>query len=215
LIFDEVITGFRVSPGGAQKHFGVTPDLATFAKIVAGGFPGGCVAGRKDIMDLMTLRDDRQWNLNHRVPHQGTFNANPITAAAGLATLQIINEGDAIERANRAAASLRDRLNEVIRQVGASWLAYGEFSGFHLFTNPRGRSVSVDDIYSGQVSLEELKGGSQGDVIHQLRCGLILGGADIFPWPGGCVSAVHTEQDIETTAQALKKCLTLIDFPRG
>jgi glutamate-1-semialdehyde 2,1-aminomutase len=210
LIFDEVITGFRVSAGGAQKHFGITPDLATFAKIVAGGFPGGCVAGRTDVMDVMTQRDDRQWNVTHRVPHQGTFNANPITAAAGLATLEIIAAGDAIERANRTAAMLRDRLNDVIRKAGSNWLAYGEFSGFHFFTNPRGRSATVEDIYTGGVSAEELKGGAPPAVIHQLRCGMIVGGADIFPWPGGCISAVHTEQDVEATARALAGCLESI-----
>ncbi|MEX0676572.1 MAG: aspartate aminotransferase family protein [Pirellulales bacterium] len=215
LIFDEVITGFRVSPGGAQRHLGVTPDLATFAKIVAGGFPGGCVAGRQDVMDVMTMRDDRQWNVAHRVPHQGTFNANPITAAAGLATLELIAEGDAIERANRAAALLRERLNRVMRDAGSNWLVYGEFSGFHVFTNPRGRGVTVDDIYAGNVSLEELKGGAPPMVIHQLRCGLIVGGADIFPWPGGCVSAVHSEEDVETTARALKTCLESIDFTQS
>src|SRR5439155_11613725 len=86
LIFDEVITGFRVAPGGAQEHYGIKPDVATFAKIVAGGFPGGAVAGRADIMDIMTVRDDARWNALHRVSHQGTFNSNPISAAAGLAT---------------------------------------------------------------------------------------------------------------------------------
>ena len=107
LIFDEVITGFRVSPGGAQQRLGVTPDLATFAKIVAGGFPGGAVAGRKDVLGVLAVREDREWNVRHRVPHQGTFNANPITAAAGLATLKIVAESDAIARADRAAERLR------------------------------------------------------------------------------------------------------------
>ncbi len=215
LIFDEVITGFRVSPGGAQGHYGVTPDLATFAKIIAGGFPGGAVAGRRDVMDVMTMRDDRQWNVTSRVPHQGTFNANPITAAAGLATLTIIAETDAIERANRAAAQLRERLNDVIRQVGSPWLVYGEFSGFHFFTNPQGRSVTVADIYAGHISREELKGGAAPSVLHQLRCGLILGGADIFPWPGGCVSAVHSDEDIDQTAEALRTCLEAIELPQN
>jgi glutamate-1-semialdehyde 2,1-aminomutase len=210
LIFDEVITGFRVSPGGAQQHFGVTPDLATFAKIIAGGFPGGAVAGRKDVMDTMTLRDDADWNRRHRVPHQGTFNANPITAAAGLATLELIAQTDAIQQANRAAEQLRNRLNEVIRKVGSPWLAYGQFSGFHLFTNPAKRNVSLADIYAGRVPFEELKGGSPPALIHQLRCSLILGGADIFPWPGGVVSSVHSDDDIEITARALKCCLELL-----
>jgi glutamate-1-semialdehyde 2,1-aminomutase len=207
LIFDEVITGFRVAPGGAQQHYGITPDLATFAKIIAGGFPGGAVAGRKDVMDTMTARSDSQWNLLKRVPHQGTFNANPITAAAGLATLKLIAEGGVIERANRIAARLRERLNDVIAECGSKWVAYGEFSGFHFFTNPMKRDVTVDDIYSGRVAPAELKGSALPELIHRLRCGLIVGGADIFPWPGGCVSAVHTEDDVETTAEALRQTL--------
>ncbi len=215
LIFDEVITGFRVSPGGAQAHVGITPDLATYAKIVAGGFPGGAVAGRKDVMDVMTMRDDRAWNLAHRVPHQGTFNANPITAAAGLAALKIIASTDAIPRANRIAAQLRDRLNEVIRQVGSNWLVYGEHSGFHFFTNPRDRALSVEDLYTGRGELDELKGGAPASVLHQLRCGLILGGADIFPWPGGCVSAVHDERDVEITASALRGTLERLEWKKG
>jgi glutamate-1-semialdehyde 2,1-aminomutase len=210
LILDEVITGFRVAPGGAQQHYGVTPDLATFAKIVAGGLPGGAVAGRADVMDVMTLRDDQEWNLRHRVPHQGTFNANPLTAAAGLATLKLVAQGDAIAEANRAAALLRDRLNEAIRRAGSNWVAYGEFSGFHLFTNPRGRDVRPTDIYEGKVPLDELKGPSNASTAQLLRCGLILGGADIFPWPGGCVSATHGEDDIETTAAALESCLQML-----
>jgi glutamate-1-semialdehyde 2,1-aminomutase len=215
LIFDEVITGFRVSPGGAQAHSGVTPDLATFAKIVAGGFPGGAVAGRKDVMDVMTMREDRAWNLAHRVPHQGTFNANPITAAAGLAALRIIDTTDAIARANRIAGLLRERLNETIRQVGSNWLVYGEHSGFHFFTNPRDRALSVADIYAGNVELDELKGGTPALLLHQLRCGLILGGADIFPWPGGCVSAVHDERDVEITASALRGTLERLNSNKG
>ncbi len=214
LIFDEVITGFRVAPGGAQEFYGVTPDLATFAKILAGGFPGGAVAGRRDVMDVMTLRDDRRWNLEHRVPHQGTFNANPITAAAGLATLKLIAGSDAIARANRTAEMLRGRLNDVLREAGSRWLAYGEFSGFHLFLNPAGRDARIEDIYGGKVPQAELKGAAPAALVHQLRCGLILGGADIFPWPGGCVSSVHNQQDIETTAAALAECLKLMEIER-
>ncbi len=214
LIFDEVITGFRVAPGGAQEFYGVTPDLATFAKILAGGFPGGAVAGRRDVMDVMTLRDDRRWNLEHRVPHQGTFNANPITAAAGVATLKLFAGTDAIARANRTAEMLRGRLNDVLGEADSRWLAYGEFSGFHLFLNPAGRDVRIEDIYSGKVPQAELKGTVPAALVHQLRCGLILGGADIFPWPGGCVSSVHNQQDIETTVAALAECSKLMEIER-
>mgnify|MGYP003703827137 CR=1 FL=1 len=76
LIFDEVVTGFRTSPGGAQARFGVKPDLTTLAKILAGGLPGGAVAGRADIVGMIEHRDG-DWNASRRVAHPGTFNANP------------------------------------------------------------------------------------------------------------------------------------------
>ncbi|HIE30380.1 TPA: aminotransferase class III-fold pyridoxal phosphate-dependent enzyme, partial [Candidatus Poribacteria bacterium] len=77
LIFDEVISGFRVAPGGAQEYYNVTPDLTTLAKILAGGLPGGAVAGRNDIMELLENRKDPEWKSNKKMPHPGTFNANP------------------------------------------------------------------------------------------------------------------------------------------
>src|SRR5207302_7108111 len=88
LIFDEVITGFRVSPGGAQAHYGVTPDLTTLAKILAGGLPGGCVAGRADVLAALEFRPGKP-----KMRHPGTFNANPLSAAAGIATLELVATG--------------------------------------------------------------------------------------------------------------------------
>src|SRR5207247_8960241 len=87
LIFDEVITGFRYSPGGAQAYFGVTPDLTTLAKIVAGGLPGGALCGRRPLMSLLAFRGDPDWDRSQRVAHAGAFNANPLCAAAATATL--------------------------------------------------------------------------------------------------------------------------------
>ena len=79
LIFDEVITGFRLAPGGAQERFGVTPDLATFGKAIANGFPVAAIAGRADLMDLFATGG---------VVHGGTYNAQPIAMAATVATLK-------------------------------------------------------------------------------------------------------------------------------
>ena len=78
LIFDEVITGFRYAPGGAQEYFGVTPDLTTLAKIVAGGLPGGALTGSRELMSMLTHRGDPAWDRAQRVAHAGTFNANPL-----------------------------------------------------------------------------------------------------------------------------------------
>ena len=89
LIFDEVITGFRVAPGGAQQAYGVTPDMTTLAKILAGGLPGGCVAGRPDLLASMEKRPGKP-----KMNHPGTFNANPLSAAAGITALKRVATGE-------------------------------------------------------------------------------------------------------------------------
>src|SRR5205085_11873831 len=98
LIFDEVISGFRVHPGGAQAYYGVTPDLTTLAKILAGGLPGGCVAGRAEVLAGIEFRPGKP-----KMKHPGTFNANPLSAAAGVATLGIVADGAPCRRATETA----------------------------------------------------------------------------------------------------------------
>src|SRR5229473_6366931 len=140
LIFDEVITGFRVSKGGAQGHYGVTPDLTALAKILAGGLPGGAVVGRKAILDELDFAVAASKG-REKISHPGTYNANPVSAAAGTATLGIVETTDACARANRYAAELRDGLNEILAQERVPWAAHGTFSGFHIFLNPRNRAL--------------------------------------------------------------------------
>src|SRR5205807_1676275 len=141
LIFDEVVTGFRVSPGGAQAEYGIRPDLTTLAKILAGGLPGGAVTGRKDILDLLDFQVTKGAG-KEKIAHPGTFNANPLSASAGIAALRIVRESDACARANRFGEDLRRRLNEVFEEERVPWAAYGTFSSFELFTNPEGASIT-------------------------------------------------------------------------
>ncbi len=110
VIFDEVITGFRYSPGGAQQVYGVTPDLTTLAKILAGGLPGGAVVGKHDILDVQTFKGELHHDRFDRVLQQGTFNANPLSAAAGLSALQVVSEGWATEQANQSGTTDVQRL---------------------------------------------------------------------------------------------------------
>src|SRR5919108_2738042 len=140
LIFDEVVTGFRVSPGGAQAEYGIRPDLTTLAKILAGGLPGGAITGRKDILDLLDFGVTRAAD-REKISHQGTFNANPLSAAAGLAALEIVGTTDACAVANRYADRMRRRINEVFEEEHVPWAAYGMFSNFHIFTNPDRRAI--------------------------------------------------------------------------
>src|SRR6478752_577596 len=80
LILDEVVTGFRYAPGGCQEYYGITPDISTTAKILAGGLPGGGLVGRADILELLEFKNDADWMRNKRIMHPGTFNANPLSA---------------------------------------------------------------------------------------------------------------------------------------
>ncbi|HTV45572.1 MAG TPA: aminotransferase class III-fold pyridoxal phosphate-dependent enzyme, partial [Stellaceae bacterium] len=141
LIFDEVVTGFRVAPGGAQSVYGIRPDLTTLAKIVAGGLPGAAVTGRKDILDLLDF-DVARASEREKIAHQGTFNANPLSAAAGVAALQLVATTDACERANAYGAAVRRGINEVFEEERVPWAAYGTFSMLHIFTNPEGEAIA-------------------------------------------------------------------------
>src|SRR4029453_18297745 len=117
LIFDEVITGFRYSPGGAQAYFGVTPDLTTLAKIVAGGLPGGALCGKRPLMSLLAFRGDPDWDRSQRVAHAGTFNANPTCAAAAIAPLELCSDASLQVRANKAGDELRRGLTEAMKRT--------------------------------------------------------------------------------------------------
>src|SRR5437763_11205645 len=164
LIFDEVVTGFRVSRGGAQAAFGIRPDLTTLAKILAGGLPGGAVTGRKDILDLLDFAVTKDAG-REKIAHPGTFNANPLSASAGIAALRVVAETDACERANRYTEALRRGLNEVFEEERVNWGAYGTFSMLVLFTNPEGVQITPTKFDPRQFSFDALKGDRNAGVV--------------------------------------------------
>ena len=140
LIFDEVISGFRVHPGGAQGYYNVKPDLTTLAKILAGGLPGGCLAGRADILAALEFRPGKP-----KMKHPGTFNANPLSAAAGSAALRVVSSGEPCRRANDMGKLLRRKLNDMFAKRNADWICYGEFSGWRWCrtTKDPGRAAMI------------------------------------------------------------------------
>jgi glutamate-1-semialdehyde 2,1-aminomutase len=204
LIFDEVITGFRVAPGGAQEHYGVRPDLTTLAKIVAGGLPGGCVAGRADVLAGIEFRPGKP-----KMKHPGTFNANPLSAAAGVATLELVATGEPGRRANETARSLRSKLNTLFAERDAPWVAYGEFSGFRLLPDYHGPRPDRDDFIPYDGALDKLETPRATRLIHSFRLGMLLHGVDLFGL-SGMTSAAHTEADVERTVQAVAGTLDLL-----
>jgi glutamate-1-semialdehyde 2,1-aminomutase len=209
LIFDEVVTGFRVAPGGAQAHYGIAPDLSTFAKIMAGGLPGGAVAGRKDILDLLDFRITKA-SEREKIAHPGTFNANPLSAAAGVAALEIVGTTDACARANRYGDALRQRLNEVFEEERVPWAAYGTFSMFHIFTNPDRVAITPTRFNPLEHPPESLAGNRQAEIVHKLRLAMMLGGVDLSSSPGGLISATHEEAELEDTLQAVRNAIRLL-----
>lgn len=114
LVIDEVISGFRWSKGGYQSAIGVTPDLSPLAKLNGGGIPGGAaVCGRADIMDLLQLRPgDAEWNRFKHVIHRGTWNGNPLTAAAAVEMLKIVEKGEVQKIAAGKASHLADGIQK-------------------------------------------------------------------------------------------------------
>jgi len=111
LIFDEVISGFRVSLGGAQEYYQIQPDLTTLGKIIGGGLPIGAYGGRRDIMSLISPRGP--------VYQAGTLAGNPVAVSAGLATLQIIHTEDVIGQVNAKAARFYQELQPILKAATA------------------------------------------------------------------------------------------------
>jgi len=205
LIFDEVITGFRVHPGGAQAHYGVTPDLTTLAKILAGGLPGGCLAGRADILASLEFRPGKP-----KMKHPGTFNANPLSAAAGVTTLKIVSTGQPCQVANDRARFLRRKLNDLFAKREANWVAYGEFSGFKLLPGYDGPRPTSDDFVPYNGDANQLGVAKSPGLVHAFRCAMLLHGVDL-PGLGGMTTAAHTEADVDRTVAAVAATLDLLE----
>lgn len=208
VILDEVITGFRCAPGGAQEALGVRGDLTTFAKILAGGLPGGAVGGREEILSQLAFDAPSPSGApREKIPHQGTFNANPLSAAAGCATLALVATTDACAAASAYAAKLRAGLQEEVERAGLSWCVYGPYSGFHLFTNPDRLPCTPAQIEAGAIPAARIKHGRDGVLLNQLRLAMLCEGVELFSWVGGPTSAVHTPSDLDWTCRAFRASL--------
>ncbi len=201
LIFDEVITGFRYTTGGAQKLYGITPDMTTLAKIVAGGLPGGAVVGRREILEVQTFKGELKKDRFERVLQQGTFNANPLSAIAGLTCLEIVAEGWPTEQARRTAEQLRAGLRDVMRRRGVAGVVLGECSVFQILLGEgMDEAVSTTDV-------QRLMAGR--GAVNTLRKAMLLNGVDLMR-SGGFTSIGHGEREVQHTVQAFDRSLELL-----
>ena len=202
-IMDEVVTGFRLSPGGAHIRWDIEPDLATMAKIIAGGQPGAAVGGRADIMELMATRDDPEWDELHRVAQGGTFNAQPVTAAAGIATLEAIATKGINARADAMAQRLKDGLNEAFIRNEVTGHAHGIASITHVNLGAdcgcdRGLcTMSFDEVYR-TMPVQKTRA---------IRRANLVNGVDMMGGRAFLVSSAHDESVIDRTIDAFSQSL--------
>lgn len=201
LIFDEVVTGFRTARGGAQEYFGIRPDLTTLAKILGGGLPGGAVTGKADIINMIEDRPgDAEYNRNRRIAHNGTFNANPISAAAGIAALEIVANEPINDIANARAAQLQDGLNDLMGRMEIPGCVTGIASLMFLRL---GVDVPENDREYCILSPEQMAESMKPERVRQLTLSLLNHG--VQSGNRFILTAAHTEDDIAHTIGAYEK----------
>ncbi len=190
LIFDEVIS-FRVGYRGAQGAFGVRPDLTTFGKIIGGGFPVGAVGGRADVMDVFDPRGGKP-----AVPHGGTFNANPVTMAAGLAAMRLMDE-TAYGRLEELGEKLRTGFRACLDRAGVAGAITGMGSLFRIHP---AEQAFVD--YRSTLADE-----GERKRLDELHRALLNHGVLISPSGLGCVSTAVTDAEIEYFLEIVNHCV--------
>jgi glutamate-1-semialdehyde 2,1-aminomutase len=190
LIFDEVMTGFRLGRGGAQELFGVTPDLSCFGKVIGGGLPVGAFGGRAEIMDLLAPLGP--------VYQAGTLSGNPLAMAAGLAQLRLLEEEDVFATLEKRGAQLETAMREALQAAGLGYTFYRYGSMFCLFFTER-PVRNLDDAKTADLPR-----------FSRFFHALLDRGVYIAPsqFETGFISAAHSEDDIAQTAEAVKKALS-------
>lgn len=188
LIFDEVITGFRLATGGAQEYYGVTPDMTTLGKIVGGGLPMGAFCGKKEIMELVAP--------NGPVYQAGTFSGNPISVQAGLSTLKQLNK-DFYTSLNKKGEFLRSNIRDIVDELSLDISPVGLGSMFQIYFNPN----EVTNYAEAQES------DSERFLVYFRQ--LLKEGVFIPPSQFECnfISSAHEMEDLEKTANAIRESL--------
>ncbi len=192
LIFDEVVTGFRLGLGGAQKYYGVEPDLTTLGKITGAGFPIGVFGGKREIMDVVAPSGD--------VYQAGTFSGNPITMTAGYSTLQFIERENVISKTKKLGKKLRKGIKDIISDKRPQYSVSGSHSFFKLFFSQDG-STPKNYTEAKKCDSERWKRIFWDSMKQQ---GVFLPPSQ---YETNFVSYSHTEKHIEDTLEAYKESI--------
>jgi glutamate-1-semialdehyde 2,1-aminomutase len=207
LIFDEVVTGFRASPGGVQARYKIIPDMTTLAKILAGGLPGGAVAGRTDLLNRIAFSGDASWDSSERVAHPGTFNANPLSAVAGTTALRIVATGEANAQADRAALRLSHEMNGVIQKRGVTGCVYGLASMLHIILGQECLPPEDGITWRWQDAARRWVPAMGPGIVTTLKRAMINEGVDLMGGAGLLVSSAHTDADVAATVVAFDRAV--------
>lgn len=188
LIFDEVITGFRIAEGGAQEYFGVTPDLVTFGKILGGGFPIGALAGKKELMEMIAPAGT--------VYQAGTFNGNPVSITAGLAMLNQLDNDFYVE-SDKKGNMLRTGIQDILNDNNLNFKIAGLSSMFQLY-------FTDNEVYD----YNSAKSADIEKFNHYFHT-LLKNGVFIPPSQFECcfISSMHNNEDIQKTLETVEKAI--------
>ena len=189
LVFDEVMTGFRIAYGGAQEKFGITPDLTTLGKIIGGGLPVGAYGGRRDIMDMVAPAGPMY--------QAGTLSGNPLAMTAGIKTLELLRQPGTYEQLDRITKRLAEGMLQVAKETGHAACG-GQISGmFGFFFNP-GPVHNYEDAKQSDLSK-----------FSRFHRGMLERGIYLAPsqFEAGFTSLAHTDADVDQTLAAAREVM--------
>jgi glutamate-1-semialdehyde 2,1-aminomutase len=189
LIFDEVVTGFRIAWGGAQERYGVEPDLATYGKAMSGGFPMAAIAGRSEFMSFL---DARRIERSKLVWASGTLNGNPISATAGNAALEILSRPGAYDRLHQVGGTLRREIKAIGARYGFAAQTPGEDAVFGV------RFTEREDLRNWEDLLTADKDLGLRWCLELIRRGVLVNPNEKF-----YMSTEHTDADLDRTLEAV------------
>jgi len=197
LIFDEIMTGYRLGLGGAQEYFGVVPDMVALGKIIGGGLPVGVFAGKQEIMEL-TSPLGKKLPYDH-VFHSGTFNGCPVVLAAGLATIEVLEKPGTYDHVNWIAEEVKNCMNEVFEDNNVDGQAIGLTSMFQC-------------VFTSQKEIRNYRDVARADAKKRVNFDLELINNGVYVRPGRTyyTSLAHTKEDLEKTFEAIKKAADVI-----
>jgi glutamate-1-semialdehyde 2,1-aminomutase len=184
LIFDEVMTGFRVAYGGAQAYFGIKPDMTCLGKVIGGGLPVGAYGGKKNIMSMVSPEGP--------VYQAGTLSGNPLAMTAGIETLKIISKKNVYKNLKKTASLLEEGLRDAARKAGVKTKFYRAGTMFCTY-------FTDTDVFDYQTAKT-----SDTTRFSKFFSGMLKRGINLAPsqFEAGFISTAHTEKDIEKTVKA-------------